>query len=354
MKNKRLKTIAFHCLLIGFFLAIPVISSPDFDYSLDLFTVRPFLRNFLSYVLVLTFFYAHTYFILPRLYRDKLNGKYIASVLLYFVIIVLLINLSFPLGRPHPDFSGPFQYTDEQNAPLRSFGWIDLLTPLIPFTFVLLISHALRLQQRTRRMELDRYRTELQNLQYQLQPHFLFNSLNNIYSISITDPEKTPEYILELSDILRYLLSTDQKDFVKLTDELNFCRQFVHLQKLRFGSKSKNWQICWPSESESEGLSITPFIIIPIIENVFKYGVHPEYTTPIRIEVNIKNQNLNVQTSNHKFPLNETKNLIESRKIGLNKTRERLELLYPDRYNLEINEDVETYELTLSIELKRL
>lgn len=211
----------------------------------------------------------------------------------------------------------------------------------------LLFSISLGLNQKAKQIELDKYQAELQNLKYQLQPHFLFNSLNNIYSISIIEPEKTPKYILELSEILRYLLKTDESLEVQLNDDLRFCKQYIDLQKLRF-EDDDNWTIDIPEFSST--LQIPPFLMMPIIENAFKYGIHPDKNSPIKIEVHLNENKLHLTTFNRKNN-HSGENLLLTQSLGLTKTRERLNLLFPDKYQLNIRETKYEFQVDLLIEL---
>lgn len=260
-----------------------------------------------------------------------------------FLVIIALDYLLFP--DPHhprlrifnPEFGPPHQSSVD-------FHFIGLM---VPFLLILVFSISLGLNRKNKQIELDKYQAELQNLKYQLQPHFLFNSLNNIYSISILEPKKTPGYILELSEILRYLLRTDGSPTVLLSDDLRFCKQYIDLQKLRF-EDDNNWIIKIPEVVET--LQIPPFLMMPIIENVFKYGIHPDQDSPIKIEVRITENTLHLTTFNRKNN-HSGENLLLAQSLGLTKTKERLDLLFPDKYQLKIQETECDFQVDLEIEL---
>ena len=205
------KIILVHFILIVFFLSVPILSSPDFDLSFRMFDVKPFQRSFFSYVMVILFFYFHYYLIIPRLFEQKKMVLYWGTIILSFIAIASLLHFSFVNGIPneHNNFGPPpADFGPDHGMPGPRFVLIENLSFIIPFLLVLLFSHYLRANRRTKQVEFDKVQTELQNLKYQLQPHFLFNSLNNIYSISIIDHKRTPHYILQLFEILRYLLQT--------------------------------------------------------------------------------------------------------------------------------------------------
>lgn len=340
------KFIWMNVALVLFFLSIPVLSSPDFDYSLDLFRVHPFLRNFTGYVLIVVFFYFNYYFLIPRFYDQKKFLAYTLSVVSAFALIVCLQHFGFRV--PHEGFGGPpsgnFRYVPPPPGPMP---WFFNISTIIPFLLVLLFSLTLSLNRKTKQIELDKYRIELQNLKYQLQPHFLFNSLNNIYSISIIEPQKTPEYILKLSEILRHLLLTDTSETVLVNDDIKFCQQYIELQSLRFENHG-NWNI--KIENPVSSLQISPFLLIPFIENVFKYGIHPDKPSPISVIIRLENDMLTLRTKNTKKTTSKS-NLLATEKIGLKKTRERLDLIYPGQYQLEILDSETDFEVNLTIQL---
>lgn len=340
-----MKTVAVHILLILLFISIPIISSPDFNYSLEIFSVPPFIRNFVGYLLIIGFFYLNYYLIFPRYFFKKKYVLYAFWVILCFLIIIGLDYVLFP--HPHHPRPHPFNPEFDPHRPRPPFDFHLIINLLVPFLLILLFSISLGLNRKTKQIELDKYQAELQNLKYQLQPHFLFNSLNNIYSISILEPEKTPKYILELSEILRYLLKTDGSLSVLLSDDLRFCKQYIDLQKLRF-EEDENWSIQIPEISSN--LQISPFLMMPIIENVFKYGIHPDKDSPIKIEILLQENKLLLTTFNRKNN-HSGENLLLAQSLGLTKTRERLNLLFPGKHELNIRETEHDFQVDLEIEL---
>lgn len=349
MEVRGWKSIGLHVLFVVFFLSIPILFSPDFDYTLRVFRVPPFQRSFAGYVLVVLFFYVHYLWILPRFYFRKLKLVYTLLVLVSFVSLILIHNTFFPdLRGPAPieiNFGPP--------APRQPMPFMmDAASLFLPYVLALLVSLVLFLNRQAKKIEVDRMRTELVNLKYQLQPHFLFNSLNNIYSISVIHPERTPHYILELSEILRYLLLTEEVEQVQLVDDLKFCRQYVDLQRLRYGKQADDWELVFPDNLDEIAGQIAPFLLIPLIENVFKYGMHPDKKSPISIRIVLsKEGQLTMETWNLKNN-GSRDNLLVSQKMGLKKTVERLKLLYPGKHQMKMTDEVEAYHLTLEITLK--
>lgn len=344
------KSVWMNLALMLFFLSIPILSSPDFNYSLDLFKVGPFQRNFAGYVLIVFFFYFNYFFLIPRFYDKKKLFLYILIVIAAFAFIVCLQHFLFanpPNGFRNPP-PNPFGNMRPPPRP-GQIPWFFNISTLIPFLLILLFSLTLSFNRKAKQIELDKYQIELQNLKYQLQPHFLFNSLNNIYSISIIEPEKTPEYILKLSEILRHLLLTDTSETVSISEDIKFCKQYIDLQLLRF-EEHENWN--FEIDSSSSNQQISPFLLIPFIENVFKYGVHPDKPSPLSVIIKVENDQLVMITRNTKQQKTTTKNnLLATEKIGIKKTQERLDLIYPGQYQLKIRDEENEFEVELIIQL---
>jgi len=195
-------------------------------------------------------------------------------------------------------------------------------------------------------LEKEKLIAELAFLRSQINPHFLFNSLNNIYSLAYQKSDKAPEAIIKLSEIMRYMLQESNEPKVKLVREIRYLENYIELQKLRFkGHVFVNLDI-GGNYAEQQ---IAPLILISFIENVFKHGVVSEFESPVKINIRINNSELKFDIRNKKSRLNKD----ESSGIGLSNVKRRLDLLYPGDYVLNIEEDSETYYCTLSLILAR-
>ncbi len=193
--------------------------------------------------------------------------------------------------------------------------------------------------------EKEQVKTELAFLKQQINPHFLFNSLNSIYSLAISQSKFTTDAILKLSSILRYVLYESENGKVNLSDELNIIQNYIDLQKLRITEKVK---VDFKVEGEVETHKIEPFILIPLIENAFKYGVDNINNSFININVSLKEGLLNFNIENKITP-NVKKS--EDSGIGLKNISRRLELLYPENYSFEWNEKNQVFYVSLEINL---
>lgn len=196
-------------------------------------------------------------------------------------------------------------------------------------------------------MEEAKMKAEVSYLRAQINPHFLFNTLNSIYSLSIKKSDYTSEAIVKLSNMMRYVMSDANRDFVSLEDELNYIGSYIDLQKLRLNSKVK---IDTKISEESYGLRIAPLILIPFIENIFKHGVNTEEDCFLKIWIDVNMRELSLFIENKK--VNAQKPCLDRSGLGIENSRQRLQLLYPEHHKLEIDETSEKYSVTLKIVLK--
>jgi tetratricopeptide (TPR) repeat protein len=183
-------------------------------------------------------------------------------------------------------------------------------------------------------------------LKSQVNPHFLFNTLNSIYSLSIQKSDDTPSAIVMLSGMMRYVISDAALDYVSLEKELNYISDYIELQKIRLGNTVKIDYRCTGLTDEKK---IAPLILINLVENAFKHGVNPEEDSHIRINILIKDSELHMDTFNNK--VSAISDGTERSSIGLKNTRRRLKFLYPGNHNLTILDEANTYSVKLTINL---
>ncbi|MFD0795183.1 sensor histidine kinase [Mucilaginibacter litoreus] len=195
-----------------------------------------------------------------------------------------------------------------------------------------------------RDLENQRLSAELSFLKSQINPHFLFNSLNSIYSLAYQKSDTTPEAILKLSEIMRYMLYECNDNKVDLSKEIQYLQNYIDLQKIRFGNKAF---IDFEITGEVTNQQIAPLLLVSFIENAFKHGVANDPQSPIILKINTIDGRFYFFTQNKKHTLNRD----TAGGIGLPNVRRRLDLLYPDKYKLEIRDEVDTYTCQLSLVL---
>lgn len=186
---------------------------------------------------------------------------------------------------------------------------------------------------------------EIQYLQSQLNPHFFFNTLNNLYGVSLRYPGKTPGLILSISELMRYQLESSLKQRVHLVDELQFIRNYIHLERARVKQRCR---VHFKKRGNEDGLYIAPLILIGFVENAFKYGPASMRESFIKVELIVKGQTLTFKISNS---IPEHKELVSSMGVGLNNVKQRLALMYPGKHQLHAYEENKVYYTTLSLVL---
>uniref|UniRef100_UPI003D7FB5BC sensor histidine kinase n=1 Tax=Pedobacter sp. TaxID=1411316 RepID=UPI003D7FB5BC len=195
-----------------------------------------------------------------------------------------------------------------------------------------------------RQLESEKKDMELQFLKSQLNPHFLFNSLNNIYSLAYQKSDKTADAVLKLSEIMRYMIYESNDSWVSLSKELDYVKSFIELQKLRFkDGAAVELQV----SGEIDDQPIIPLILIAFVENAFKHGVANDPTDPIRINLIANQKILHFSITNKKNNFNKD----EVGGVGLNNVERRLQLLYPERYRLNIVNTATHYTSELMLDI---
>jgi LytS/YehU family sensor histidine kinase len=197
-------------------------------------------------------------------------------------------------------------------------------------------------------IEKERISTELSFLKQQVNPHFLFNAINSIYSLSLSGKPSTSDSILKLSSIIRYMLYETDRKFVTLSNEIQIIKDYIELQKLRMTEKVK---LTFQVTGESGQYSIAPLLMIPLIENAFKHGVDNISNSFIDINIEIKDDTLNLRIRNSIISRTELND--EKSGIGIKNIVRRLELLYPKAHFFNASRDDGYFLVLLRLALKK-
>ncbi|MBS7255248.1 sensor histidine kinase [Flavobacterium branchiicola] len=354
---------AKHIVLCLAFLFLPyAFTSTNTIFSLPhLYTNAHDRIYFFIYFTLLCFFYFNYYYLIPKLYfTDKKLVYYgiIAIFLLFFLWISTVLDhpsrnfLDFrdqpvhftnmhrisPDGfRPPPQMERemPFEF---KGGPPTQYSHTTLVY-LIGVISSLLFAISGRLQS----VEEEKVKSELAFLKAQINPHFLFNTLNSIYALALKKDNKTPDAVIQLSELMRYIMTNSNDEVIDLPKEINYINNFISLQKTRLGNTVI---VDYKVTGNSFGKQITPLILISFIENAFKYGVNPDQTSEICISIDIKEDQLILWVSNKKID-----SVYSESGIGLQNTIKRLKLVYPNRHQLKIIDTPDKYTVNLSIKL---
>ncbi|MFN8285759.1 MAG: histidine kinase [Chitinophagales bacterium] len=336
--NSRTRQILTHILGGIAFLSVPVLFSPDFDTALDMLHVRGFQQDFLRYFILLLFFYFNFYVLVPKLLIPRRYVLFVVIELVCFAAIILLVETAFPM----PDMDAmPMPPPHRHGA----FDLFRLNHHLFQFLVVVLFSIMLKMTSRLRKVERERVSAELSYLKAQINPHFLFNTLNGIYSLAIENNELTAPTIVKLSGMMRYVMTEAGKDFVPLEKEINYLSDYVELQRMRAGDSVN---VSYNVSGNATGKRIAPLLLITFIENAFKYGVNAEEDSVIKVQIDIHGSQIHLVVFNNKVKVRKP---IDGGGLGVENTKARLELMYPGRHVLTISDNPRDFLVSLIIKL---
>lgn len=289
-------------------------------------------------------------YLMPRFYFKKQHVIFILTGILLIILTALLIHSE---GLPWSDW---FSYQRRSNLPVRrgygmrdTFSGVRWLNRMIPFIFAFLGSTLVEISWFMNKKEKENLETELKFLKSQVNPHFLFNALNNIYSLAVDQAPETAESVIQLSEILRYMVYDSNTEIVPLENEVKYIENYVNL-KILTDPQGMNVHMDLPGTFT--GVKIPPLLFIPIVENAFKHSkIENSGTGFIDISLKVLDHAVDFTVVNslpeHEF----TKDKVGG--VGLDNIRKRLELLFPgDRHELKISRGVDRFEVNLKLRVK--
>jgi len=201
-------------------------------------------------------------------------------------------------------------------------------------------------KHRLNQLQKEKAETELKALKGQINPHFLFNSLNSIYSLALNHSDKTPEIVLKLSDIMRYIIYEANVDRVDLTKEIKYLKDYIDLQKLRTDNRAT---VTFEISGEPENIRIAPLLFFPLIENSFKHGIKGATSQSfVHIDLQMTEDHVTLIVENNKGITDDLEKK-EYKGIGLANVKKRLEMIYPGNHQLKITDGNDTFKVELTI-----
>jgi len=206
----------------------------------------------------------------------------------------------------------------------------------------------IRAEMELKELEAKQAQAELNMLKSQVNPHFLFNSLNSIYSLIMSRSDIAADTVMKLSDLMRYLLESSQKRKVLVKHELDFLQNYIDLEKIRLGKKAK---VKVEYSGDQSGKIISPLLLIPFVENCFKHGIGVNAAENlIDIAIDVEEKSLSLRTLNNIAP-KRINPASKKTSTGIENVKKRLEFLYADKYQLDIKEDETRFAIFLKIEI---
>jgi two-component system, LytTR family, sensor kinase len=312
-----------------------------------------FLKYLLHTILLAGFFYANGYILIPKLLTKGKISLYFTAILLIMASIVA-INFSFhhflDIDYRSLAENGNFSKHISGNRDLKR-----LMRAFFSFLFIFAVSTSYKLlmdwfkaEREKKEIENENLSSELSFLKSQVSPHFLFNTLNNIYSLSLSNSNLTSDAILKLSQLLRYMLYESDVKQVGLDKEVEYLNNYIELQKMR--TRSGDITISFITSGNLSENVIEPMLLIPFIENAFKHGINYSMRSKIFISLSLLENVLHLKVKND---INSTKEKDKAKGIGLNNVKRRLDLLYPGNHKLVIKEEQDKFMVQLEIVLKK-
>ena len=300
--------------------------------------------------------YALMYFVIPQFI---VRGKYFYGAISVAIICTIAGFLSGAISiyilADVRKWLFP-QWIAEFNHYRNNTLWLSLLAGLRGGITIGGMAAAIKLMKywyvkEQRNLELQKENTEsqLQLLKAQIHPHFLFNTLNNIYSYTQGNSPTASKLVMGLGDMLRYMLYECNQPLVPLGKELQMLKDYISLEKIRYGN-SLDVHVDVPKESD--GLLIAPLLLLPFVENCFKHGASHMIDQPwVNLYISIDNDEMHMKLLNGK-PVN-YQSVRHARGIGIGNVRKRLDLLYPEKYSLHIQEEEDVFIVNLKLELEK-
>lgn len=296
--------------------------------------------------------YFTMYYIIPRYFLKK---KYVAATLLTITIILLagFIQRFLDYYVFYPIYAYEFMAGSPFNIPKSIKNVLSIYPAVALGAFIKITKHFYNEESKSQELRQQKLQAELNFLKGQIHPHFLFNTLNNLYALTLKKSENSPEVVLKLSELLSFMLYECNSRTVPLSKELKLIENYIALEKIRYDDRLT---ITYKTEGDVSQNQIPPMLLLPFVENAFKHGTSDsidEVWVNIHIQVDDRSLSLSVENSNGYDTVE--KNEFEYQKgIGLKNVRRRLELLYEDHYTLETNDTEDQYAVSLTIELDEL
>lgn len=342
------------------FISLPVTivsrdSNPDIEFAL---LESGYFWGFTA--IYVSLFYFNYLFLIPRLYLKQRLLLYIACS--FGLLIMLYYTQPFE-NLVFQQFHGPQEMRQHmmpgnnhnfRPPPRREAGppAVDFVS-LVLFVVIWVVAMAARISEQWRitekraiLSEADKAQAELSFFKAQINPHFLFNTLNNIYALAVKQSENTAPSVLKLSRMMRYITEEATENFVPLQDEMDCLENYIDLQKLRLNEKTS---VLFDINRVTDEACIAPLILMTFVENAFKYGVSNHYRSEIVIKIDHAADEIRFFCQNKIFDANKDP---ERAGVGIANTKKRLEFLYAGNFDLKIDNNGEMFSVYLKLKIQ--
>ena len=302
-----------------------------------------FFCSFVGWLYVTYFLYK--YFIVPRLFiKGKKRMIAVAAILLSLAVTFLFsaYEITSPLYHIHQEQRQLYPYPIWGIRQNQQAIWLHYILVVIFCFAVGMLKEVYRQKLARAEMEYERNKAELALYKAQINPHFLFNTLNTLYGLLITQSDKTEITLERFINLTKYMYNNANREFIALAEEVDYIGQYIALQQLRLNELA---DIRFTHEVEREEMPIPPMMLITFVENAFKYGISSDDPCFIHIQLNQRAEKLCFEVVNSTFG----REAGHSARMGIQNCRRRLELLYPEHHRLEIAQEHGLFRVRLEL-----
>lgn len=311
---------------------------------------RQYLIQLTDAVLQIPAVYFTLYFLMPRLLFKERYIEFAVSLIILILVFSALHWFNYVL------IQDPLFWPDDKYDPhLINFGkMLKNTTKIYPVLVLAIVikwfKYWFREQKSNQLLVEEKLKAELNFLKAQVHPHFLFNTLNNLYALTLKQSKDAPEVVLKLSDLLNYMLYECTADRVLIEKEVKLLKDYISLEKIRYGERLN---ISFNILGNAGSTMVAPLMLLPFVENSFKHGVSEEMDDAwVSIDMEMKEEQLTLKVENSKSKSEQRVDQFDYKKgIGLKNVRRRLELLYPEKHKLEMYDSVDSFLIILTLDL---
>ncbi len=312
------------------------------------------VRQVLFFIILVGIFYLNQHDWVPRfLFKGKVGWFLLVTV--GSCIVLMYFMEFFENSIRLPELMHKAFHPDEEYVPRKERFSFNIFILMILFLSLGISTSVAAVKKwqadENLRQQLDQQRinSELSYLKAQINPHFFFNTLNNIYSLTSIDVERARVALHKLSRMMRYVLYETEKDQTLLSREIDFVKDYIELMKMRISEKVNiNLEI----QEKIQDRAIAPMLLLPFVENCFKHGISSQQQSNISIKISAKDNVLQLYTCNSIFPVHPNSPEQQAKGIGLTNTKRRLSLLYGNEYQLTINDQNPENEFRVTLKIK--
>lgn len=336
------------------------------------------IPNIVNNLFLIVLFYFNLYWLTPKTLKQGnvalFVGILLGVILVMWIADLLIVDLAMKSSLatkpfripPPPEYSIPngmpkmppsdFNIHQPMPAPQSLYTFwknpqfwgmlISTILVILGSSMLVLIRERAANKELQQQMIYEKVTAELAVLKLQISPHFLFNTLNNIRWLARQKSDQTEGHILQLSELLRYMIYQTNNGQVALADEINHLNNYIALQRMRLANPET---VAFEVEGETEGIMIEPMLFIPFVENAFKYGLHSQQVSHLRFKISVKDGFLHFYSENTIFKTSISS--LESSGIGIQNVKKRLAFYYPQQHEIAITDEAGLFVVKLSIQL---